>query len=684
MIKRFWTLFLFLCLPLSAQTDPAALEADLAQSTGAARLEILLELARSELEAHLIEQAEPRAVEALALAQELEEIESIARAHALLGKIRHNLSRFSEALESSAAAVEIYEDLDQRRALAEALLDVGFSYFRLGELSRALEIDLRALRIAEDLGDELLAARLLNNLGIVHRRLGRFEDSKAFYSRALEIAERLGEIDEASRLYNNLGVLDRDLGDLESALERFNRSLEYSHRIGHDTRIFVTLGNLALTYYDLGELERARSYFDEALAYYREAELHFPLGEIFTYRARLERARGNEEAALADLLKAIAEASKTNSREALTEAWAELAELHANAGRFAQAYAANRSASTIAESLLGEKGRRRVAELEARYEAEERERQIERLQQEQTIAELERSRLRTANRTLVIAAVLLVIILALWASRMRFKAQVAAARARQEESRHYIDVLEGKNIEIAARSAELESFLYTVSHDLKSPVVTISGFIGLIERDAREGDLDRLLHDLGMVRRAARHMAQLLDELVELSRIGRTEEKLEELALDEVLAAAAERLQDRFETHKIALTIEPGLPHVRGDRRRLIEVFENLLANALEHMGETAEPPRVEIFRRDVDRETETSRTVLVVRDNGRGILPAYHEKIFGLFERLEADARGTGIGLAMVRRIIEHHQGRIWVESRGRGDGASFCVVLPWIDSGA
>ncbi len=123
--------------------------------------------------------------------------------------------------------------------------------------------------------------------------------------------------------------------------------------------------------------------------------------------------------------------------------------------------------------------------------------------------------------------------------------------------------------------------------------------------------------------------------------------------------------------------IEPDLPVVYGDRSRLLEVFQNLVDNAVKFMGDQP-APRIEIGSRTAPGVGAGGEAVLYVRDNGRGIDPRYHAKIFGLFERLDIGTEGTGIGLALVQRIVELHGGRIWVESEGTGRGSTFYFTLP------
>ncbi len=222
------------------------------------------------------------------------------------------------------------------------------------------------------------------------------------------------------------------------------------------------------------------------------------------------------------------------------------------------------------------------------------------------------------------------------------------------------------------KNAELERYTYTVSHDLKSPLVTIKGFLGLVERDALAGDVERLRSDIARVGHAADRMAQLLDELLELSRIGRMVNPPEDVSLRAIAEEAADLVNLSIGGRAVEVTIGAGLGVARGDRLRLLEVFQNLLENAVRFMGDQSRP-RIEIGSRLERREA-----VCYMRDNGIGIEPRYHERIFGLFDQLDPSLGGTGIGLALVRRIIRVHGGRVWVESDGAGKGASFYFTLP------
>jgi PAS domain S-box-containing protein len=242
---------------------------------------------------------------------------------------------------------------------------------------------------------------------------------------------------------------------------------------------------------------------------------------------------------------------------------------------------------------------------------------------------------------------------------------VTALKRAQEERARMIEELEVKN-------AELERFVYTVSHDLRAPLVTIRGFLGLAEQDIARGDLEQTLEDLGRIRTASETMSQLLDELLELSRIGRVVHPAQEVDFGELARQAAAMVAAQIAERGAAVEIAPGLPVVMGDRQRLLEVLQNLVENAVKFMGDQP-APRVDVGVRDGD-----GGAVFFVRDNGAGIPPRYHEKVFELFDRLDPSIPGTGIGLALVKRIVEVHGGRVWVESAGAaGKGSTFCFTL-------
>jgi signal transduction histidine kinase len=250
--------------------------------------------------------------------------------------------------------------------------------------------------------------------------------------------------------------------------------------------------------------------------------------------------------------------------------------------------------------------------------------------------------------------------------------RIRSIRARNVALRQEVEERRRAEAALEMRNTELERYAYTVSHDLKSPLVTIRGFLGYLRRAAARGDLASVDRDIGRIVAATDRMHDLLGELLELSRVGLEDHLHLDVAVGDLAADAVGQLEGRIAERGARIEIAPDLPVVRGDPIRLREVFQNLIENALRFTPEDA-GPRIEIGARQ-----EPERVVVFVRDNGVGIDPRFHERVFGLFNRLDAAAEGTGIGLALVRRIVEAHGGRAWVESAGPGHGSTFFFTLP------
>lgn len=226
--------------------------------------------------------------------------------------------------------------------------------------------------------------------------------------------------------------------------------------------------------------------------------------------------------------------------------------------------------------------------------------------------------------------------------------------------------------DLEARNTEMERFTYTVSHDLKSPLITIQGFLNLLEQDIAAAESERVGRDFAYLRSATHSMQRLLDDLLELSRVGRVVHPPQAVLLDRLVQEALDLVTGRMIARGVQVEIASELPLVFCDRYRLLQVFQNLFDNAIKFMGEQA-APRIVIGAR-----CDNTETVCYVRDNGIGIEPCYHHRVFGLFQRLDASDDGTGIGLTLVQRIIEVHGGRVWVESEGHNCGSAFYFTLP------
>jgi light-regulated signal transduction histidine kinase (bacteriophytochrome) len=229
-----------------------------------------------------------------------------------------------------------------------------------------------------------------------------------------------------------------------------------------------------------------------------------------------------------------------------------------------------------------------------------------------------------------------------------------------------------RTLELQAANKELESFSYSVSHDLRAPLRGVSGFAQALVEDHGPELTEEALRKLRIVQDEAQRMGVLIDELLAFSRLGR--KALQAVELD-MAALVRECLRGLHAQHGGAdpeIHVD-ALPAAWGDRVLIGQVWTNLLSNAVKFSSKQARP-RVEVSAASDDHEH-----VYAVRDNGAGFDPKYQDKLFGVFQRLHDSSEfpGTGVGLALVHRIVTRHGGRVWAESRP-GEGATFRFSLP------
>ncbi|MCL5125676.1 MAG: HAMP domain-containing histidine kinase [Deltaproteobacteria bacterium] len=230
--------------------------------------------------------------------------------------------------------------------------------------------------------------------------------------------------------------------------------------------------------------------------------------------------------------------------------------------------------------------------------------------------------------------------------------------------------------QLETRNSDLEVLSYAISHDLRSPIITIKGLLKWIERDTKSGNLERLNKSVTTVVHLAARMEELVSDMLKLFRIATIKDERSELSLQDIVCEAVELLAGKIAQNNVSVTIQDNLPNIFACRNKLLTIMQNLIENASKYMGQQTDP-KIEIgSARDGDE------LIIFVQDNGMGIEPRNQEKIFRLFVKLDEKSDGTGIGLAMLKRIVESENGRIWVESEGLGHGSRFCFTLPLGDT--
>ena len=235
--------------------------------------------------------------------------------------------------------------------------------------------------------------------------------------------------------------------------------------------------------------------------------------------------------------------------------------------------------------------------------------------------------------------------------------------------------LERANTDLRRLNEEVESFAFSVSHDLRTPLVSLHGMTAMLMRDHAEQLGERGLHRLQRLEANVARMDTLISDLLDLSRVGRTDPPRQEVDLAKVIGGVLASMAEELTSKAVEVSVRGCDHRVPHDRNRLTQVFSNLVGNAVKYRGDQ-ERSRIEI----VGQASEQELTVHVT-DDGVGIAPEFHEKVFAAFQRLPQpeEITGTGMGLAIVKKIVAHHGGRIWIESR-LDRGATFSFTIPWV----
>jgi len=225
-------------------------------------------------------------------------------------------------------------------------------------------------------------------------------------------------------------------------------------------------------------------------------------------------------------------------------------------------------------------------------------------------------------------------------------------------------------VRLKAKNQELDRFAVRVSHDLKTPLITLAGFLGYLERDLKDGKYEQAGKDFSLINAAAKTMGNFVDELLDLSRVGRITNPPTDVPFDEIVQDALKATDGLLKAKQVEVELDPIFPFVHVDHVRIVQVMQNLIANAVKFMGDQPNP-RIKIGFDEIEGDR-----VFSVSDNGIGIASENHERIFELFSKLNPEAEGTGIGLGLVKKIIEVHHGQVWVESE-LGKGSTFKFTL-------
>lgn len=526
-------------------------------------------------------------------------------------------SNYQDALSRALEANARFEKTADRCRQAYALKHIAGIHFLLGNHDRALEYGFAAIRMSEQCEDRNALGSVLNDVGYICLHLGKFPDALPQLFKSLDIHREAGSPHGEAQVLDSIGKAYFLMGDFAQALSYELQSLDLDRKIGYTRAEAEALGNIGKIHAASGDAAQALEYFEQSLALSRKHGYRQLEAATLLDLGRTHLTQRATDRALDVLTDALAVAEAIRSKPVIFAVHAALAETYEQAGDYRLALAHHKRFHDIKEEVFNEKTDSRVRSLQVSYE-------VEQAKQEAEIYQLK---------------------------------NVSLQQEIEERGRLI---------------GELNAFAHTVAHDLKNPLSIVVGYGEMVLEDLRAGNTTNAIPMVESLLRAGERTCRIIDELLTLASVRREDIVPVPLDMAEIVREAEGQLAGLIAASGADLIKPQDWPQALGHAPWVEEVWANYISNAIKYGGK---PPRVEL---GAIREGDQVR--FWVRDNGSGLSPDDQAKLFTEFTRL-ADIRvaGHGLGLSIVKRIVEKLGGTVGVDSAGiPGQGCTFSFTLP------
>ncbi len=602
--------------------------------------------------------------QALALCEKLKDEKGIALSLHILGRIRYSTSEFAEAFDYYSRALSIREDIRDMPGIADTLTGFGQIYREMGDYSKAIDYHFKALLIREETGNLRNIANSFNSIGTVNRNLEEYERAQQYHLRAKRIHEEIGDRFGISYSLNGLGIVYRRLGDYDKALENYYKALELRKETGDQRRIANTLTNIGVVYRDMGEYDKALEYYLQALSIKEEIGNRLGIARAILYVGEIEKLLGRSVEALDYLEQSLNKAQDIRAKEIFRDSYKGLADTYEDIGNLEKALGNYKKFNIADEELIGAETHKEVAQLQVRLGLLEKEKEIslhkqeiELLQRGRQIQQAEHEKHEFQRNAFLGGGVLLLLVVLLITNLYLQK--------RQSEIRY-------------RKANELKTrLLSVVCHDLRSPLGAVIGLAEEIQDELHDQSSDAA-RMAGLISNSGHQIMDLVQNLMDFSviELGKLVLEMETVDVAELISKVVEEFhaETAIKNQRVVVSVaDNGDCSLIADKSSMCRILENLLSNAIKYS-----PPdstiNLMVEKRDKMR--------IEIRDEGPGFTKDDKTRLFGEFQRLSAQPTGgessIGLGLSIVKRLVELHKGRVWMENGIGGKGSTFIVELP------
>lgn len=623
------------------------------------------------------------------------------------GLVYEDNTRWQEAVKHYELAAVYATKNDQKLTI---YTDIAIASRKVGEYQKAFEYHNRTLRISEETQDLEMVESSYHGLGNLHRDAGVYDQAISYYLKSLEISNQRGSPANVIVSYIDLADTYLRAKDPEKALEHiikgYELSLEHKEKNKNEesTAQFASvLNRYAEVLAIKKQYEEALTKHYEALKIYHSLNIRQYIGQTLMFIADVQSQQGRYEQAE----KTFEECSVLKTAF-LANDFARLelkmADFFYKQGKFAKAEihyqeslkASNKhqfkdiaqkcnyklfllylnffndkeqalgylnKANELNDLVFNEEKRRQTAEIELKFKVEKTNNELNTLRLEQNSFQLRQ------NKILLVSSIVFSLMLVAFLTyiiKLRGK-NYATLKAKNEEIKQQYKRLEESN-EI------LRQFAYVAAHDLKEPLRSIGSYISLVQMKYSKSIDDKGKEYFNFVNAGVKRMYSLLTDLLDFSQVLAQQPGAEVLRPEEVLSEVTDNLRTAIESRNALVQYPQNMPTVRMHRLHMLQLFQNLIANALKFNDKM--PPVIKVDGKIVGKDL-----LFTVEDNGIGIKPEYANKVFILFQQLNKKIDGTGIGLTICKNIVDKYDGKIWFESE-ENIGTKFFISIPIVDA--
>ena len=555
-------------------------------------------------------------------------------------------------------AMDIAAEIGDYYTVAACNNNIALTYNWHTEYNLSIEYFLEGIKIFDThFKEEMpLKALMICNLSYCYYRLHDYDKAYKYIRRGQEMAKRNGYIRIRSMYQDDLGLILVARGQLEEAEKAFVEGMALQEQIGDFQSRLQTLNNLVDLKIDQNALGQAEDFAQMALEQAKQGDYPAMLVQAYTQLGRIYNGRKEYAKVIEFANQAIEKAEDMQSLMHQKDAYEQLYTAYIGMQDFGKAVDVMESLQPINNKINEIERSKITAQLEKEYESQVQSSQIRLLNMEKD------NREHQIRQLLIFSIFSIGALLSILFLLIKRNQSAKIINEKNAELKRYIDY-----------NLQLENFAYVASHDLKTPLRTITSFAQLLERSSR----DRLKKEeeeyFDFIIGGTKEMSYLIDDLLQYSKVQQSDLNLEQIELQGLIKSVMLQMDTLLKEKNVQIFLNLEVRHIRADRIKLRQVLQNLLVNAIK-FSKPDIAPQIGIHCWATDQSF-----CFEIKDNGIGIEEAYFEKIFLVFKRLHGKGtyEGSGIGLAICKKIVEKHEGTIWVSSQ-IGQGTTFHFNLP------